>query len=183
MKAIAAFFLLCALIFAFGPDQIAADMDLSANTTDLIERACNRSIHKDFCVNTLKSHSKSKDADLSGLASIAVTLAYQNATNILDELHSLGNNDTSAEPSIQQGVEECKDYYLDAAEQLENSLSALSQKAYHDMNTWLKVAVTDADSCEAAFQGQKSKMSHKNRLFRMLANNALTVVKVLVENQ
>ncbi|KAF5462459.1 hypothetical protein F2P56_018463 [Juglans regia] len=179
MKPITAFFLLSALIFAFVPHQIAADMNLS-KTNDLIEHACNRSTHKDFCVNTLNSHSKSKDADLSGLASIAVTLAYQNATNILHELHLLGNNNTGAEPSIQQGVEECKDYYLDAAEQLENSISALSQKAYHDANTWLKVAETDADSCEAAFQGQKSEMSHKNRLFRQLANNALTVVKVLL---
>lgn len=183
MKPITAFILLCALLLVdFVPHQVAAEKP--SKSTNLIEHACNRSLHKDLCVNTLNSQPTSKDADLKGLASIAVALAYKNATKILDGLHSLGNNITGADQpaSILQGVEECKDYYLDASEQLENTIAALSQKAYNDVNTWLKVAVTDADSCDAAFQGQKSEMSHKNRVFRQLVNNALTVVKVLVDN-
>ncbi|KAB1222955.1 putative invertase inhibitor [Morella rubra] len=178
MRAIGSFFFLLSLSLSLLPSQTVA----GTNSSNLIEHACEHSIHKDLCISSIGSDPSSKQADLRGLASIAVTLAYKNATNILDRLHGLVNNQTDLEPTVEQGLDDCADHYLDAAEQLENSLAALSAKAYPDVSTWVKVAVADADSCEAAFQGQKFEISHKSRVFRQLANNALAIVKVLTEN-
>uniref|UniRef100_A0A2N9IB23 Pectinesterase inhibitor domain-containing protein n=1 Tax=Fagus sylvatica TaxID=28930 RepID=A0A2N9IB23_FAGSY len=137
--------------------------------------------HKELCISSLKSDPASQQADLEGLAIIAIKLAYENATAIADNILVLSNSNTDTEPSEEQGLDQCMDNYLDAVDQLENAIYAFSKNAYKDVHTWVKAAVADADSCEAAFEGRKSEITHKNKIFRQFVNNTLAILKVLTE--
>lgn len=175
------FFMLSILCLSLVPHQTVADDH--ANSTDLIEHACERSRSRDFCVSSLRSDPTSQHADLRGLASIAIKLAHKNATDIMGGITAglAVNNDTNTDPVAQQALYDCSDNYLDAAEQLENSLSALSENAYHDadVSNWVKAAVADAKSCDATIEGLKYELSHQNRVFLVLAKNALAILQVL----
>jgi pectinesterase inhibitor-like protein len=181
MKPITTLFMLSILCLSLVPHQIVAD-DPAKSTNNLIEHACQRSRSRDFCVSSLASDPSSQHADLRGLASIAIKLAHKNATDLMDRIAVLANNDTiSTDPAAQQGLYDCSDNYLDAAEQLENSLAALSENSYHDadVSNWVKAAIADAKSCEAAVEGLKFELSHQNRVFILLAKNAFATVQVL----
>lgn len=167
------FFLLSILCISLVPRQIVADV---------VEHACQLSKDTDFCVSSLRSDPASQHADLRGLASIAIKVAHKNATDLMDQIAGLANNETAnADPAAQQGLFDCSDNYLDAAEQLENSLGALSQNSAHDVDVgnWVKAAVADAKSCEDALQGMKIEVAHQNRVFIALAKNAIAIIEVL----
>ena len=168
------FFLLAILcMISVVPRQIVADV---------VEGACQLSKDTDFCVSSLRSDPASQHADLRGLASIAIKLARKNATGLMDQIAVLANNETAnADPAAQQGLFDCSDNYLDAAEQLENSLGALSENSAHDVDVgnWVKAAVADAKSCEDALQGLKTEVAHQNRVFIALAKNAYAIIQVL----
>ncbi|GMY16959.1 putative invertase inhibitor [Fagus crenata] len=180
MKPITTFFFLSTLCLSFVPHQIVAANQ--PHSTNLIEHACqDTNHHKELCISSLKSDPASQQADLEGLAIIAIKLAYENATAIADNILVLSNNNTDTEPSEEQGLDQCMDNYLDAVDQLENAIYAFSKNAYKDVHTWVKAAVADADSCEAAFEGRKSEITRKNKIFRQLVNNTLAILKVLTE--
>lgn len=152
----------------------------NATGTNLIETACQHAGQRDLCVTSLEADPNTHDADIQGLALIALRLASSNASDISEHAKGLFR-DTTLEPTIQDGYGECLDHYLDAAEQLDDSIAALLAKAYKDVEVWVKVAISDAEQCEAILKGKEEPMVQKNEIFRQLCNNALAIVKVLAE--
>lgn len=181
MKLLTSFFfsssLLC--LISFFPQNIVATVNQSnATGANLIETACQHSGQRDLCVTSLESDPNTRNADLTGLALIALRLASSNASDISDYAKSLFS-DSSLEPEVQDGAGECLDHYLDAAEQLDDSIAALLAKAYKDVEVWVKVAISDADQCDTAIKGKESTLGPKNEVFRQLCNNALAIIKVI----
>ena len=89
-------------------------------------------------------------------------------------------NDPKVDPEVQDGASDCLEFYLDAAEQLEDSVSAQVAKAYKDVETWVNVAVSDSKSCDTSLTGYESVLGGKGEVFRRLCDNALTINKILV---
>ncbi|KAH7517043.1 putative invertase inhibitor [Ziziphus jujuba] len=180
MKPVIISLFLSSLCFLSCSSQSVFANESNATGTNLIETACQHAGQRDLCVTTLEADPNTHDADMLGLALIALRLASSNASDISEHAKLLFK-DTTLEPTIQDGYGECLDHYLDAAEQLDDSIAALLTKAYKDVEVWVKVAISDADQCESALKGKEPAMVEKNQIFRQLCNNVLAIVKVLAE--
>lgn len=182
MKPFTSFFLFSTLFcLSLFPQYIVSTVNQNnATGANLIATACQHSGQRDLCITSLESDPNTHDADLTGLALIALRLASSNASDI-SEFAKVLFKDSTLEPSVQDGAGECLDHYLDAAEQLDDSIAALLAKAYKDVDVWVKVAIGDADQCDTALKGKESTMGPKNEVFRQLCNNALAITKVLAE--
>ncbi|XP_057964790.1 pectinesterase inhibitor 4-like [Malania oleifera] len=152
-----------------------------ADATSLIVKACEHSVDKELCHRTLETHPNGNHADLTSLATIALKHAVENASNALIRINKL-LNETGLDPVVDQCLQDCLEHYLDAVDQLDGSIAALASKAHHDVKTWVKAAIADADSCDAAFHEQGSEtlvLAHTNRVFRKLCNNVLAITNQL----
>ena len=190
------FFLFITLIFVSNfPKNIVATNNIhhhkhhhnhhhKGHKASLLETACQRARDKDACVSALGSDPNARGSDLKGLVLIALRLASSNASDVSEHLKVLLNNDTSLSPAQQDGASECLEHYLDAAEQLEDSTAALLADAHNDVETWVGVAVTDADSCDSALAGHaQAVMGDKGEAFRRLCDYALVINKLLAEQK
>ncbi|KAA8536812.1 hypothetical protein F0562_029290 [Nyssa sinensis] len=151
------------------------------NDNDLINKACDHALYKEFCKASLLSAPGSKQANLSGLDIIELKLALSNASNINQFINGLLKN-TSNDPFVRQCLEDCSENYQDAIDQLNNSLAALGSERYNDVNTWVSAAMTDADSCEDGFKekpGHVSPLTSRNTMFSHLCSNVLAITNVL----
>ena len=176
MKPFTTFVFLFTLCVAVLPLLIVAH---PTNVTKLIRQACAHTAHKGLCVDTLAADPISQGtANQTGLALVALRVASQNASDIT-ELIKASVNDPSLAPAVQQGLSDCMDNYVDAAEQLDDSLAALLAGAHDDLSTWVNVAIADSDSCQKSIQGFKTGMSKENVKFRMLCENALAIAKAV----
>ncbi|PON65863.1 Pectinesterase inhibitor domain containing protein [Parasponia andersonii] len=180
------FFLLflVTIFLSYSPKHTVAHQDNKNQTiTALLSTACKHAEHKDFCVSMLVSDPNIHDADLKGLGLIALRQASSNASDISEYVKTL-LNDSSLDPAVQDGVSECLEHYLDAAEQLDDSVAALLADAHKDVDAWIGVALTDSISCDAALsEGHESVLGGKNEVFRQLCDNALAINKVLSDNK
>ncbi|KAI4372109.1 hypothetical protein MLD38_010387 [Melastoma candidum] len=166
------------LIPAFGLALVAS----AASTKVLVEEACLKANYKELCVSTIGSDPEAPSSDLPGLAMIALRLGAADASStsafILQSL-----NDTTLDPTVQQCLADCSDYYLDAVQQLDNCVAALTVKALGDAREWIETAIEDVSVCEQGFKQHASvnptMLSARNEMFRKLADNALTVVNAL----
>lgn len=154
------------------------------NETELLSTACQHASQKDFCVSMLQSDPNFHTSDLRGLGLIALHQASSNASDISEHIKTL-LNDSSLEPAVQDGVAECLEHYLDAAEQLDDSVAALLANAHTDVENWVNVAVTDAVSCDAALSegNHEAVLWDMNNAFRKLCDNALAINKVLAQQR
>lgn len=169
------FIFLCTLCFSLLPQEIAAR---PSTVTKTIKQVCAHTAHKDLCVSTLAADPSSQQANQTGLALVALRVASTNASDITEHI-KVSVTDVSLEPAVQQGLSDCMDNYVDAAEQLDDSVAALLAGAYDDLSTWVNVAIADANSCESSIKGLKTGMSKKNVMFRKLCENALAITKAV----
>ncbi|EXB33523.1 Putative invertase inhibitor [Morus notabilis] len=181
MKFINTFLLLfITLYISYSPQQAVAHGHQShANN---LEKACQHAGHKDSCISMLQSDPNSHSSDVKGLTLIALRLASSNASDISEHIKVL-LNDSSLDPAVQDGLSECLEYYLDAAEQLDDSVAALLANAYKDVEAWVNVAIIDAASCDSALDGHEFVLGGKTDAFRGLCDNALAIIKVLANNE
>ncbi|KAI6694684.1 hypothetical protein NL676_022394 [Syzygium grande] len=160
----------------------AANASAANAAAGLVAKVCGKSNHRDLCLSSLQSVPDVGSAtDVGVLAIAALRVAATNASDTAALIQGL-LNDTTLSPAVQQGLSDCADHYVDAVEQLDDSVAALTVKAYSDVRTWVKTAIADADTCEAGFQQLATGpniLSHRNLIFRQLCNNALGIVKLL----
>ncbi|KAG6778552.1 hypothetical protein POTOM_014889 [Populus tomentosa] len=131
----------------------------------------------------LESNPDSKQANLQQLGIIALNLASTNATNTSSYIKTTLLSNKTLGPVNEQALEDCSDQYLDAIQQLDDSLAALLANATNDVRTWVRAAVADVESCENGFKkkvpGQHMLLSSRNAVFRQLCNNVLVINKLL----
>lgn len=151
------------------------------SATNLIKMVCEHSAHKQFCISSLESDPNSQTSDITGLAVIALKLASSSAANTTAQIKKL-LSDPNLDPFVEQCLSDCSEHYLDAVDQIDDSLAALSVNAYHDIDTWVNAAIADAVSCEEGFKDQPGHplvLTHNNKALRQLCNNALVIAKLL----
>lgn len=181
--------LFCFLIVSFCPHQIWAQDDLDSMVSDqnsligeeLINKVCDHSIYQHLCLSSLQSVPESKNADLYDLTTISLQLAAANASEIRNHIVKLLNTSESDSYS-RQGLNDCSENYHDAVDRIKDSLEALENKGYNDINSWVTAAMADAVSCEEGFHDHpdnKSPLTTQNTIFNQLCSNALTITNLL----
>ncbi|XP_062106401.1 uncharacterized protein LOC133817811 [Humulus lupulus] len=129
----------------------------------LISKVCQNAAHKDFCNSMLQSDPNIHNANLPGLGLIALRQAASNASDVSEYVKTL-LNDANVDPEVQDGASDCLEFYIDAAEQLEDSVTAQVAKAYKDVETWVNVAISDSKSCDASLTGYESVLGGKSEI-------------------
>ncbi|KAI8522649.1 hypothetical protein RHMOL_Rhmol13G0012700 [Rhododendron molle] len=167
------------------PTPTALNNSTKNATSNLIEKACSGSRNQAFCLSVLKSDPGSKTADLKGLAFIALQAASKNATKTSVKIQ-LWLNDTEAEPTLDDALRACDQAYIDVVDQIGDSVNALVSGANGDVQTWMKAAVADIDTCDVGVKGltvtHAVELTKKNRALRQLCNTALGIVRVLAHS-
>ncbi|KAL7226861.1 hypothetical protein ACSBR1_021850 [Camellia fascicularis] len=163
---------------------VVADLSTINNVNNLIEKACSNSAHKDFCLSVLNFNNETQNADLKGLAFIALKAAEKNATDTSVRI-KLWLGDENVQPSVGDGLSDCDKEYLDAIDQIEDSINALVSNALDDVKSWVEDALADIDTCEKSIQGQPGyslELARENQVLRKLCYIALDIVQVLATN-
>ncbi|XP_061365542.1 uncharacterized protein LOC133308837 [Gastrolobium bilobum] len=141
---------------------------------DLINKVCSRSSTTDMCNEVLSSDSISPNANLKDLAIIALRVAANNASSILNDVKTM-IDDAELDPDIQQGLADCKETILDAESQLEDTIAALLVDADVDAQLWLKAALAAIQTCDDSIPGKDDVLSVKSATFRKLCNIAVAL--------
>lgn len=168
-------------VHAIAPSPAPVSISGWAKGQDLITAVCERSIHKELCLSSLAADPNTKTADLSGLTLISIRLATSSGTNTSGYIQDMLRKE-DLDPEVEQCLNDCSENYLDAVDQLDDSLAALTVRNYADLEKWIGAAGDDADWCEGCFKDnapQKAILSERNKMFKHLCDNAMTVAKCL----
>lgn len=179
MESIKTFFFLCCVIL------YVTQFPNPTGAASLVEKVCQHSHNKENCIETFASNPDSKTASLRQLGLIALKIAAQNATNTSLYIQKLLNNQ-SLEAGLQQSLSDCLDNYIDANDQLDDSVAAVLANADQDVRTWINAAIADIKSCEDGFAqngGNPAVLKKRNSSFRQLCNNVLAINKLLIRKQ
>ena len=145
----------------------------------LIEEMCSQTKHKELCVDSLTSDPNSYPADKTGLALVALRFASSNASDISESIKVMFNDSTLAKPMVQEALLDCLDEYLDASQQLDDSIAALTVKAYGDLEKWVNIAMTDVRTCGTELGSERPPLlTERNDVFIKLCEIALTISKI-----
>ncbi|KAF3780444.1 putative invertase inhibitor [Nymphaea thermarum] len=164
------------LVLSFGVAPSA-----STNNADLLHQVCSNVTFKDLCISALGSDPSSSTADINKLAVLSVEVAKEHAKATYSYIEHLLNS-TAGDPSLQQSLTDCSDVYVDIVEQLEDSISAFSEKQYKNINTWVSAAISDVQTCDDGFKEQRverSPLVQKNAITSNLCSNVLAILKML----
>ena len=148
---------------------------------DLIEKACHFTPHADMCQASLQMDPNSGQADMEGLAVIALKVALANATDNSKHISQMLNNST-LDPFIEQCLSDCVEQYWDSIDQIEDALAAIAGKDYHDVNDWVNAAIANSETCEQGFTEKpdyESVVTQRNVVFKQLCLNALSITQHL----
>lgn len=155
-------------IAAAGPDSIAA--------------VCRKSKDRNLCVNSFQSKLNGRVAPPTELAIIALRLAASNSTDTSQFVKNMLDGGYDLDPAVDYSLNDCQQGYLDAVEQLDNSLAALLANAYADVSAWVNAAIADVQTCQNSLNGQPETqpgMARRNANALVLCENALIVIDML----
>ncbi|XP_059440694.1 pectinesterase inhibitor-like [Corylus avellana] len=159
------------LLVTLLPNQILADQKL-------ISSACNLTLYKQLCTQTLQNDPDgSKATSFEVLSKVALKHATSTATQIHDKVISLLKGSSS-----DKALKDCKENYEDALDQLGRSTTALASKRYNDVNTWVSAAMSDADSCDGGFSDvgtAKNPLGSQGTTFSNLCSIVLAITNQL----
>ncbi|KAJ8642854.1 hypothetical protein MRB53_004602 [Persea americana] len=147
--------------------------------TNFIRDTCKKTLHNDLCLTTFQSDPNSHKADPKGLVAIVLRIAHAKASMTHDRITGLmvGENNQY----MDQCFNDCSEQYLDAIDQIEDSLAALESNGYSDVNTWVTAAMGDAQACEEEFDvvGYRSPLTTNNVEFTKLCSISLAILKLV----
>ncbi|XP_010480126.1 PREDICTED: pectinesterase inhibitor-like [Camelina sativa] len=149
----------------------------------MISDLCKHSDDPKLCLSSIISRPES--GEFAGTSNqieiIAISAASANASATSSYIkNKLGNEDL--EPATEATLEDCQKNYLDAVEQLDDSISAMLANAHADVDVWLKAAISAIESCGNALEsraGNDVELSQRNDMFLKLCKNALMINKML----
>merc|ERR1711915_338540 len=156
------------LLVTLWPNQILAQ--------NLISSACDHSLYKEMCIDTLHSDPESSAAtSFEVLAKVALKHATSTATQITKLLKGSSGN--------KGALKDCNGNYQNAIERLTNSGSALASKRYSDVNAWVSAAMSAGASCDEGFKevgGSKPPfLANQNTKFTQLCSIVLAITNQL----
>ncbi|XP_018841685.1 putative invertase inhibitor [Juglans regia] len=145
-----------------------------AQKADLITSACDSTLYKDLCKQTLQSDKESSKAtDIGVLAKVALQHALSQAKQIQGQLSK--QNDKSV------AFKDCNENYNGASERLKESVTSFQSKKYGDVLTWVSAAMSNSDSCENGLKemGKASPILSLSTTFSQLCSIVLALTNKL----
>ncbi|KAL1189476.1 Pectinesterase inhibitor [Cardamine amara subsp. amara] len=149
----------------------------------MISDLCNHSGDPKLCISSIESRPESGEfaGTTKQIEIIAISAASANASATSAYIkEKLSREDL--EPATEATLEDCQKNYQDAAEQLDDSISAMLADAHTDVDVWLRAAISAIESCGSALDsraGNDEELSQRNTIFLKLCKNALMVNKKL----
>ncbi|KAK0594756.1 hypothetical protein LWI29_000168 [Acer saccharum] len=141
------FFVFFISIFFSNHLTCADDQTTTNNTTQLVDRVCNKTNNYTFCVKALYTDPRTPDADTYTLAYISFGLAYNTATNTRRRItHLLKNNATT------DGLKRCLKDYNKAIEALGSGLNDLNSETFFTLPGYANTTSRSAEDCEAHYK-------------------------------
>ncbi|URD91698.1 PMEI, partial [Musa troglodytarum] len=129
----------------------------AATHPDIADETCRRiadddpNVNYTFCTQALRSVSKSKRADLRGLAIISLKLAKANATHAKSRVKAL-LKEKQLSTYRKSCLQTCRELYSDAASSFRNSVKQIKSGRYADAKVYISSAVDAPGECEDSFQ-------------------------------
>ncbi|KAG6512137.1 pectinesterase inhibitor-like [Zingiber officinale] len=120
------------------------------STTMAMEKACNLTLDPNFCLVSLQADPRSRSADLSGLAAVALDLAVANATSTiakLSDLRASASGSSSAKPSTRNKLEACLILYRNAVPPLRLAAEFLAEEHVEVARAMMEAPVFAPGSC------------------------------------
>ncbi|KAM7276746.1 hypothetical protein ACFE04_018612 [Oxalis oulophora] len=149
----------------------------------LVLKLCSLTNNTQLCLSSFDTvQFDIQNANATGITLFSLKLASKNASAISMLIKTV-LIDQTLEPSIQQALEDCSDYYVDAVDLINDAVVALLANAYRDVQTWVLAAVIDVNVCQDALKNYNGAMekdlSNKTKIFLHLCGNGLTFLKAL----
>ncbi|KAK0602751.1 hypothetical protein LWI29_036658 [Acer saccharum] len=148
------FFLLFIIIFsnhpAYADDHYHDNQTTAKNTTQLVDRVCNKTNNYSFCVNALYTDPRTPDADTYTLADISFRLAYKAATNTSRLITQLLKNSTTTDDH--DNLKRCLKDYNTAIEALGSGLNDLNSETFFTLPRYANTTSRSAEDCEAHYK-------------------------------
>ncbi|KAM7255285.1 hypothetical protein ACFE04_020526 [Oxalis oulophora] len=150
---------------------------------ELVTKLCGQTKNPEFCVSSFGNvQNDIEQANVTGVVLFGLKVASKNASDISMLIKSM-LNDPGLSPQLQQVLEDCSDYYVDAVDLLDDSVAALLANAYRDVRTWVSAAVIDVTGCQEALKKQKGSiendLTQKTDTFLQLCDNGLVFLNQL----
>ncbi|XP_065005488.1 putative invertase inhibitor [Musa acuminata AAA Group] len=144
-------------LFLFLLHQGSSPKATAATHPDIVDETCRRiadddpNVNYTFCTQALRSVSKSKRADLRGLAIISLKLAKTNATHAKSRVKAL-LKEKQLSTYRKSCLQTCRELYSDAASSFRNSVKQIKSGRYADAKVYISSAVDAPGECEDSFQ-------------------------------
>lgn len=151
----------------------------NVNGNDLVKRVCEQSDDKNLCYATIGSKPDIQKANLNGIAIIALRVASDNAKDAWKSMQKK-MKEPMIDPAVQQCLWDCAEQYINAVEQLEDSIAATLSNSYTDVHTWVEAAMAAAQQCQQR-AGSEAVITAFNTEFLKFCRNVLIVDKLLDE--
>ncbi|OVA16684.1 Pectinesterase inhibitor domain [Macleaya cordata] len=147
---------------------------LKADSNALVNQICLKTDNPSFCITVLNSNPGTASADLQGLATIAINLALNNATDTSNYISSLLVNSTDNEQKDQ--FTHCKDSYEFITDDLNTAGRSLGSHDYQEISVMAGAMADQVKYCESVV---KSTLSERNKNMGYLVGIILSVSNLL----
>ncbi|XP_049407828.1 pectinesterase inhibitor-like, partial [Solanum stenotomum] len=122
---------------------------LTSVRADLINDVCSKTQKPTICLSALKGDSRSKGANLEGLATISIDISLKNMQSTHDLVNTLLNQATN--PKLKTRYSSCLENYNDGIDDLRGLPALLKSKDYVGLNIHASAALDDPSTCDDNF--------------------------------
>ncbi|XP_015087191.2 pectinesterase inhibitor-like [Solanum pennellii] len=122
---------------------------LTSVRADLINDVCSKTQKPAICVSALKGDSRSRGANLEGLATISIDISLKNMQSTHDLVYTLLKQAT--DPKLKTRYSSCLENYNDGIDDLRGLPDLLKSKDYAGLNIHASAAFDDSSTCDDNF--------------------------------
>ncbi|KAK4735215.1 hypothetical protein R3W88_009476 [Solanum pinnatisectum] len=138
---ISALFLLVSLL--------SISFTLTSVRADLISDVCSKTQKPAICLSALRGDSRSKGANLEGLAAISIDISLKNMQSAHDLVNTLFKQAT--DPKLKTRYSSCLENYNDGIDDLRGLPALLKFRDYAGLNIHASAALDDPSTCDDNF--------------------------------
>ncbi|XP_010054540.1 putative invertase inhibitor [Eucalyptus grandis] len=173
---------LCTFSLVLASSLVLLHAESAANdiVVDTCKKVSSRDLSYDFCVQALRSDPKSRTADLQGLGLVALNLLERNVTSTGSYVQQLLKR--KWDRFVRVRLSDCSELYSEAVLHTRESIEAYRAKRYPDVQNWLSMVDTAADTCESQFKekpGASSPLTKQNGDAMQLGALGLNMVAII----
>ncbi|XP_020570768.1 putative invertase inhibitor [Phalaenopsis equestris] len=157
--------------------------------SSIIEQTCRRCAQTDpalnynLCVGLLNSNPNSRNADLSGLGVISLSITRAKSIQIQSTIQNLMKSNPSSK-YVRECLTVCLELYTDATSLLSDSMRAIQSGRISDARTWISAAMDAGTTCADGFEerGLVSPLKKRNDEYRSRVLIPLAIAALLDGN-